>query len=298
MRYTTRLLLCLILNLGMAGCNKAASTSNDIETQFKKETAMTQQVTIKIGEQGESLKKRYPESVRIQHQPAGVDFYKIDWDKRPRGIVTIEHGKYTVSVEDVLGVSTGQDLGPLANEGLSEFDIYAGITEPDLIPHDEARLKTHAILQRILQAGWKPLVARSDPRISGKVRLDYVLRVDDTIGLDPHYTPSFEEWMQIQSRTDWSFYADHLYLTVSFTRERTLTDPEKPGAYLLNFNIKSEAETFRAYAPPLERAKWKELLPDALAISTNLRSKKEDELRAKGIKIDESYEDPPVPDLK
>lgn len=290
--------LCLIFSLGAAGCSKIASSNNDLEPQSKKVTAMTQQMTIKVGEQGESLKKRYPDLVRVQHQPAGVDFYKVGWSTRPRGIVTIEHGKYTFSIEDVLSISSLQDLNALASEGLFEFDVNAGITEPDLIPHDEARLKTHAILQRILQAGWKPLVGRSDPRLSGKDQQNYMFATSNVNGLDPRHTPTFEEWMQIESRTPWSFYVDHLYLTVNFTRERTLTDSEKPGAYLLNFNIKSEAEEFRGYVAPLDRAKWKELLPAELAVVAKLRQKKETELRAKGIKIDESYEDPPVPNLK
>jgi hypothetical protein len=298
MFYTPRLLLCLIFSLTVAGCNETTPSNNDIETQSKKVTAMTQQVTIKVGEQGESLKKRYPDLVRIQHQPAGIDFYDIDWNKPAHGVVTLEHGKHSFTVEDVLGISSPQDLEELAQEGLSEFHIYAGLTQANTISHDEARLKTHAILQRILQAGWKPLVGRGDPRISGKDQLNYMFSTSSVNGLDPRHVPTFEEWMRIESRTPWSFYADHLYLTVSFTRERTLTDPEKPGAYLLNFNIKSEAEEFRAYLAPLDRPKWKELLPAELAIYPQERAKAEATLRSKGIKIDESYEDPPVPNLK
>lgn len=293
-----RLLWCLcLISVSLTACNKSNPPNSATEQQSKKETAMTQQVTIKVGEQGDAFAKRYPDLLHINKQPAGMDFYEIDWNKLPRGIVTIDHGKHSFAVEDVLGIM-GSYVPDRANEGIYSFDITAGITEPDLIPHDEARLKTYAILQRILQAGWRPIIPRSDPRISGKVRFDYASRVDDTIGLDPLYTPTIEEWMQIDSLTPWVFYADHLYLTVYFQRESTLTDPQKPGAYLLTFTIKTEAEEFRAYAPPLERAKWKELLPAALAAAAKDREKKEAALRAKGIKIDESYEDPPLPELK
>ncbi|MEO6855051.1 MAG: hypothetical protein ABI410_19720 [Rhodoferax sp.] len=288
---------CGCISLLLLACGQASSTN----TEIKKETpAMSQQVSIHIGELGPELLKRYPALVKVQHQPAGVDFYKIDWDQRPRGVVIVEHGKHSFKIEDVLGTSATQDLGKLASEGLSEIDIYAGmsVSSPGLIPHDEARLKTYALLQRILQAGWRPMVSRSDPRISGKARFDYFFSVDDTIGLDPLYTPSLEEWMRIESRTDWMFYADHLYMTVSFTRERTLTDPTKPGSYLLNFNVKSEAEYFRGFVEPLKRDQWKELLPAVLAKLAPIRAKTEAELRAKGVKINESYEETPLPSLK
>jgi hypothetical protein len=297
MFYTTRLLLCLILSLGVASCNKTTPSNNDIETQSKKVTAMTQQVTIKVGEQGDALVKRYPDLFHIDKQPAGMNFYELDWNKPPRGVVILDHGKHSFTMEDVLGI-VGFYVPDRSNEGIYSFTVKAGITEPDLISHDEARLKTHAILQRILQAGWKPLVGRGDPRISGKDQLNYIFATSSVNGLDPRYVPTFEEWVRIESRTPWSFYADHLYLTVSFTRERTLTDPEKPGAYLLNFNIRSEAEVFRAYVSPLDRPKWKELLPAELPLYPQERAKAEATLRAKGIKIDESYEDPPVPNLK
>ena len=104
--------------------------------------------------------------------------------------------------------------------------------------------------------------------------------------------------MRIESHTPWSFYADGLYMEVSFTRERTLTDPTKPGSYLLTFNIKTETEYFRGFAGPDNRLRWKEVLPQELAKVAVTRAQKETELRAKGVPIDESYQDPPVPALK
>lgn len=290
------LLLCCCIGL-LAACQPTA-TPSDSTPSFKKAIAMPTQVSIKIGELGPDFLKRYPDLVKVQHQSAGVDFYEINWDSRPRGILFVEHGKHSFAIEDVLGISSMQDLKELSLEGLSEFDIYAGITEPDLIPHDEARLKTHAILQHILQAGWQPIVMRDNPRITGKDQQAFMFATSNVNGLDPRYLPSFEEWMRIEDRTAWNFYADHLYLSVCFTREKTLRDPLKPGSYLLEFNIKTEAEEFRIYVGPDNRQKWKEKLPAELARLPAIRVKKEAELRAKGIKIDETYQDPPVPDFK
>jgi uncharacterized membrane protein len=256
-------------------------------------------IAIKLGERGDSFKDRYPDLVKINQQPAGLNFYKIDWDSRPHGTIKLEHGSNSFELDHVLGITGTQDA-ELPSEGMYTIDVNVGLSDapPGLISHDEARLKTYGLLKRIEQTGWKIMTPRGDPRLSGKDRLNYVLTVDEFLGLDTRYTPTLEEWMRIQSRTSWSFYADRLYMKVSFTRERTLTDPTKPGSYLLSFDIRSEAEEYRAYVGPDNRARWKELLPAELAPRDAERAKKETELRAKGIKIDETYQDPPIPVLK
>jgi hypothetical protein len=136
------------------------------------------------------------------------------------------------------------------------------------------------------------------PRLNGKARQDYMFATSNLNGLDATYAPTFEEWMRVESRTPWSFYANGVYLEVAFTREPTLTDPAKPGSYLLTFNIKTETEYFRGYAGPDNRLRWKEVVPQELVKVAALRAGKEAELRAKGVAIDESYQDPPVPVMK
>ena len=254
-------------------------------------------VTIKVGESGEDFAKRYPELLGVDRQPAGTDFYEIDLDTNPRGTVTIEHGKYSFKIKKVLGLMGSLDHS-FSSEGLAEFTLYSGLTEGELIPHDEARLKTYAVLQEVLKAGWRPLTDESEPRITGQDRLNYVLNTYEYIGLDPSFLPSFKEWMQIQDSTKWHFYADHLYLDVSFKRAPEYLDPEKPGAYLLNFNLKSEAQHYKLYAGPGNRAIWKAKLPESLEYAKQQRAKTEAELIAKGIKIDTDYQNPPLPDLK
>jgi len=151
-----------------------------------------------------------------------------------------------------------------------------------------------AILQKISQAGWQITIPCSPPRLRGKDMLNYLF-TEKTTTLDATYMPTFEEWMQMESLTTWAFYADHVYLEVEFTREHTLTDPTKPGAYLIGFNLKSEAEYFRGYVGPDNRKRWKELLPAQLAMGAQMRAEAEAKMRAKGVRIDETYQDPPAP---
>ena len=290
-----KLLLVLGLSSFMLACQQTEHT--DAANTSKETQAMSKHVTIKVGESGEDFAKRYPELLDINRQPAGVDFYRINLDNNPRGTVTVEHGKHSIFIPGTIAV-TGYIDRSFLSDGLAEFDIYAELSEPEFITHDEARLKTYAILQEVLKAGWRPLTDESEPRITGQDRLDYVLNTFKYIGLDPSFLPSFKEWMQLEDSTKWYFYADHLYLDVSFKRAPEYLDPEKPGAYLLNFNLKSEAEYYKAYVAPRNRAKWKELFPASYAKLAPQRAKKEAALIAKGIKIDTDYQNPPLPDLK
>jgi hypothetical protein len=180
---------------------------------------------------------------------------------------------------------------------LLQFEINSAITESDLISHDEARLKFFYILQNLARAGWKTTIPLSMARLRGKQMTKYLLVSKRRTTLDPSYVPTLAEWMQMESLTTWKFYAAHMYLTVSFTREHTLTDPSKLGAYLLSFEIKNENEQFRRHVDGSDRNRWKEVLPVALREMAAHRAKMEAELRLKGIAIDESYIDPPVPDL-
>lgn len=258
---------------------------------------MSEPVVIKLGETGPAFAKRHAGTVKSTHQPAGVDFYSARWGARPHGVVKLDLGSYSLTLPHVLSLQAAQELGQLAPEGLYEFSINTGITEPELIAHDEARLQTYKILATILEAGWKPFIDRSEPRLSGKARYDYTLSTVSVNGLDPSYLPTLDEWMRIESRTPWSFYAPGAYLELSFTRERTLTDPAKPGSYMLTFNVKTEAEHSRGYVESDDRLQWKTLLPKILPKLALARQQKETELKAKGVPIDEAYRDPPLPSM-
>lgn len=258
---------------------------------------MSEPIVIKLGEAGPAFAKRYVGKVKSTHQPAGVDFYSARWGTRPHGLAKLDLGRYSLTFSHVLSLQAAQELGQLAPEGLYEFSINTGITEPELIAHDDARLQTYKIIAAILEAGWKPFIDLSEPRLSGKARYDYTLSTVSVNGLDPRYLPTLEEWMRIESRTPWSFYAPGAYLELSFTRERTLTDPAKPGSYMLTFNVKTEAEHSRSYVESDDRPRWKALLPKILPDLIKARQQKEAELRAKGVPIDETYKDPPLPGL-
>jgi hypothetical protein len=283
----------------LMGCQgELFKTAESSPSKSSKESNMffSKKYSVRLGESGQDWVNRYAKEVRIDRQPAGLNFYDIEWE-RPRGVVTIEHGKYSFQIDDVLRVTGVYDV-KLPSEGISDINISSGMSvpPPGLGSHDEARLKTYAIVQRIEQAGWKLLTSTSGPRLRGKERFDYVVNINKYNGMGIDYVPSFDEWMKIKDRTNWYFYADHQYLKFGFQRDSSFLDPTKPGAYLLSFELITESEEFKNYVEPEFRKTYRDKLPNELAGVIKSRLDAEAKLKLQGLTIDTGYEDPPWPE--
>lgn len=253
-------------------------------------------VEIQIGESGNAFLKRNATILKVDRQPAGLTFYQMRFRADSKSRVIVKSNKQALNIENVLSVTATEDMD-LQDEGMQQFYINCGLGESDLIPHDDARIKVFSILKNVERSGWKTTIPLSMARLKGREMTRFMLTTKRSTTLDPSYVPTLEEWMQMRSQTRWSFYKDHMYLTVSFTREYTLTDPSKPGAYLLSFEINSETEQFRSQVDGSDRSRWKQALPEELRALANSRATMEVELRSKGYAIDNLYVDPPVPDL-
>jgi hypothetical protein len=251
-------------------------------------------VELRIGEKGDALLGRNPSVAKVDRQPAGLEFYELRWPSDTKGHVLIKHGITPVSIENVLSV-TGVADNELDDEGMFEIRINSTLTNTEKISHDEARLRTFSLLEKISHSGWKVVIPRSMARIRGKAMTNFLIRAKKQTTLDPEHIPSLSEWMQLESLTGWQFYFDRVFLRVQFTREHTLTDPLLPGTYLISITLKSEMEHFRGYVKPRDRHRWKDVLPLAVAEIAKKRGNMESEFRGNGIAIDESYVDPPLP---
>lgn len=253
-------------------------------------------INLKINEPSTEFVRRNSSLINVNNRPPGVHFYVARWDREKPGTATFDHGKNAFSIENILSIIAVEDsLSP--QEGLVKFNVNAALAATDLIGHDEARKRFISVLQNIRKAGWHIFIDEGDPRLRGQAMLNFALSGSSSSSLDADYEPTFAEWMSTRSNMLWQFYANHVYLTVSFSREPTLLDPQKPGAYLISFTIESENEHYRGYVTSQQRAQWKSALPSHLEYLPGMRQKKEDELRAKGIRIDETYQNPPIPNL-
>jgi hypothetical protein len=253
-------------------------------------------VELQVGQSGALFLNKNPSLVKVDRQPAGINFYEIKFRGDNVGRAVVKFGDRKVPIEHVISITGIEDLD-FANEGISEIHVNSTITKADLISHDEARLKFFAMLQNIVRDGWQTVVPRSMARLKGKEMTKYLLASHDSTTLDPSYVPTLEEWMQMRDLTSWEFYAPRMYLKISFMREHTLTDPKKLGSYLISFELTNEAEQFRQHVESADRKRWKEVVPVKLRELAAERAKLESELRSKGFAIDDGYIDPPVPDL-
>ncbi len=256
---------------------------------------MNDRVEIGINESEGGLSKQNPGLFKMIDRPPGVKFYVADWPTRSPGTVFFNNGEHSFTMRSVLS-ATGSDDPDFENENILEWNVNAGITDDDLINHDEARRKFFSILQSLRKAGWARNIYLSDPRLKGKDALNYMQSGQDVYGLDPDYVLSMDEWMSLTSRTNWNFYADHVYLEINVTRDPTRTDPNKPGAYFVEYTITSENEMMRAQVGPKKRLNWKAELPTILPELQSARKKEEERLKKNHVAIDETYQDPPLPD--
>ena len=251
-------------------------------------------IHVKINESGAEFKNRHPEIVRVTHQPVGVSFYKIDWDEKNKGVIFVDVDKHSFEIDNALGL-TGSENDDLKNDGISQLNIVSGLTGPNGISHQAAREKFLMILTGLRNAGWRSVIPFSAPRLRGKDMLAYLLDLQRPTTLDASYQPSLDEWMQLPDLTTWEFYADRTFLRVNFVRDANRLDVSKPGAYVVNFTLDSDLNYFKEFISPLQREKWRDRLPAELKEADTRRKSIEAELLQKGLRIDETYRDPPIP---
>ena len=255
---------------------------------------MSQTVTIKIGQSGESfVLANGRERIRIKREPAGLNFYEFDWPRSHLGTVRVEHGIHTFSVGNVLG-GTGTEDTELLHEGLTPIHFWAGIIAPETIPHIEARDRIMALLQSLRAAGWRRNITRSDPRFKARQAVAESINQLGLYSLDPDYTPTMQEWMSLGNHAIWEHYAEGIYMTVDFRRDQEHMNPNLPGAYLLGFKLTTEAEEMQGYFAPDDKKRWKELWPARNSALQQERAAAEVKARAQGLEIDTTYQDPPI----
>ncbi|WP_121045713.1 hypothetical protein [Herbaspirillum sp. 1130] len=77
------------------------------------------------------------------------------------------------------------------------------------------------------------------------------------------------------------------------SRDHPLNDVNQPGAYFIEFNLRSEKEQFRQLVGSDKRTVWQQALPAEMKLLKEERQQAESALRKQGVNIDEAYRDPP-----
>lgn len=280
--FTKMRLFTLILLLLITACEKNSEGTTMTPTAIK----------IKVGEPGAEFLQRnnLPAKEHITKQPAGLNFYRYRWPTVQQGLVLIEHGKYSFKIPHALSVMGTEDIEHL-KAGLAQFSINAGITAADTVRHDEARQEFITLLQKLLALGWKPLISYNYPRLTGGQAFKY-FQEDTTYGVAPSYSPSLEQWLQIDY-DGWYLHADDVFLEINFRRGVESKDPTM-AAYLFSFNLHSKEEEAKAQFEGKDRDRWQELWVEKIKSLKQERYATEKELIQRGFTIYTSYEEPKI----
>ncbi len=257
---------------------------------------MNETLFIRLGEPAKALVAKNLGTLKLDEQPAGLDFVRAKWREPQLGVIEVKQGVLGVKFDKVLTLDAMQDTGSFGSEGIVEIDVNMMLADQEKIGHDEARQRFFAFLESLRSSGWISTVDRGMPRLAGQDRFVYTMSRSATMGLDVAHLPNLSEWMRIEPQTPWGFWREGVFLEVSFMREPTLLDVAKPGVYVLTARVRTASEEARSLVEPRDRDRWKEALPGVLKQLDVLRDREERELSAKGITIRTEYLDPPLVD--
>lgn len=285
-------LSCLVF-FSLIGCEQSQSVESDEAHLAPQESAIVPStLIIRLGETGEAFQKRNPSGVRVNRQPAGVDFYGLDWDRAPYASVRFVQGNHSFEFHHVNGVQTSEDREAFKEEGFTEWTVHALLDPAQELSHTEAEARIHKLLRAAMDAGWRQYVDGGDPRLRGQDRLNLVLHGSTWLGLDVRHEPSLQDRVKIPDRTPWKLCVEGAFMELSFTRQALPTSDASKAVYLMTFNIKSKNEYLRAGVESDQLPKWREVLPAVLTQAAAQRAEEERVLRERGIEIDEGYVDP------
>ncbi|MCY1280021.1 hypothetical protein D9M70_287930 [compost metagenome] len=257
---------------------------------------------LQLGENMQSLLSRSPVKLYADCLKATDScFHEFSYSANSANLpsVVIRHNGQALALQHVTRFMTSSNLQ--ASTAMESFDMtIRGL--PDDSTHEENQSFIYSIISTIKAAGWKRYISPSSPRISGAQAAN-ITSPDEVAGLhvfshpwfDPDHTMSMEQWLKAGSFYSWYFYNPGAHLKLTAWRIDTKTASATHGNYLVSLEFQADDYYWRyGFDTKEEQANWKKLLPAELRKYAELRAENEARLRAAGIEIDESYQNPPI----
>ena len=290
--------LCLLMAASLVtGCHakrEAAST--------EKQLAAHANIEIIIDQPIDTLLENYPSTFSTECL-APVD---ICWHTVTNRFSSSDLPSVTVKGE-AQTLLTIQDVGDLTvvinkRRGPEIRDVSLTIRAlPDDSLHSEQKDFIYQILRQLMSSGWEHMYRFPAARIPGSEshKLNDAENVLGEYALthpwfDPRIEASIEQWIQYGSAYSWFFYQVGTYLNVSIQRRDSQTEPKDRGTYLIQIKLMDESSYWRQHFSGEQLNNWQQLLPELLEQYRQSRESREAKARAAGIKIEESYQDPPI----
>ena len=267
-----------------------------------------------LGEQGDAIVQRANFSI----QRSGVNsvlFYTAQ-NAQPK----LRHPKYglifpyayMVLFYDNARDTYGVDEVDMSIE-LPDAPLFKEATDQQLETYDRQVYDLVMNLQASIQAaGWRRFIMLGDPRLTGRTtyhfKEDYLnqpsvasLKLVSLFLADPDYRLSWEDWKSLKGGFIWYWHADGMLLKVRYSPDLRTKSSNTPLFDKLDVIVQTTNSLSGASHPnEATRAKYATTLAGALL----LRIKAEEQARALGLPILESYQDPtmvtgvPVPSME
>ena len=276
-----KILVALIAITALNGCTKKEQGNTEMATPL----------VVKVGISARDYKQVNGDN-HINKQPMGVNFHKKHWSSNARGTVLVDHGAYSLTLENVLH-STGTEDTDRPNSGIYKFEINGGLAKESTILHDEARKRLTALTHNLLENGWMPYIHYNDPRLSPEQGYKYYREEDDYYNIPPAYELSLDEWMSLK-KMKWHFYADGVFLEIPLRRDSKRMVADEPGAYLIAYSLYGNETHAHNQFDSDDMYNWRELWVKKIGRLKSERAKIEASLEEKGYQIFTDYQEPVV----
>ena len=232
----------------------------------------------------------------------------------------LKHPKYgltfplasTVLFYDDAGDTYGVDEVDMSIE-LPDAPLFKEATDQQLETYDRQVYDLVMNLQASIQAaGWRRFIMLGDPRLTGRTtyrfKSNYQTQTTDMdpklispLLADPNYQLTWEEWQNLKGDFNWLWQAEGMLLEVRYMRDFRTESSKRRILDNLNVILQTTNSLSGASHPnEATRAKYATTLAGALL----RRIKAEEQARALGLPILESYQDPtmvtgvPVPSME
>lgn len=278
-----RMVIFVLATAMLGGCGNSSGAEHH---------AMNERIHIQLGQSGDDILENYPGLFSMSDHPSGAKFHAARWTKDARGTVEIGPSETLFVIHHALS-ATGNYSPSFANENIIEWNINAGLAESSPIMHDAARKQFQSIRANLRKGSRHRYIDPDAPRLSGENVLRYAESTPSVYGLDTDYEPTLDEWMHLPGRTLWKLWSKEGYLTIALSRDLSLNDVNQPGAYFIEFNLRSEKEQFHQLVGADKRTVWQQALRAEIKLLKEKRQQAESTLRKQGVNIDEAYQDPP-----
>jgi hypothetical protein len=231
---------------------------------------------------------------------SGLCWYEINKSNNDNNLPTVAVGvgENKLQFDNVSGVVSTVDEQFGQNVQNLELTLRS---LPDNSSHEKNKEFIYTIVRAIVSKSWQYYRYPESPRIPGSEagklpKAGFVMGVNvlSHPWFDPAVEISMAQWMSNTGFYDWDFYKDGVYLKLRAWRSNSDVSPELNGNYLVTVEFHDEQDFWVDNFKSEDMPNWVALLPSLLKKYHQQRQELEAKAKASGIKIDETYQDPPI----